>query len=251
VYGGSLRRFSLLRSIYCTIHCIIKDSGRGNPNSQFLLAEPLVDLLHDLLSPLNACSDQLVTPWTSLRTSEEIVSRLHVQTGEDRSHDSDDTLAALVHLGIVQCSPLFRQPNVVRSSDNRRESTMNLIPLQNGDMVEVINPFSLTRHVGIYAAGRGFVHNDKACCVALVDEATFTGGRKTRLIGRVVGGLFEQEQVVQRALSLIGQPYDLLTFNCEHLAYYAQTGVARSPQLAAGFAVALAMVFLIAIRTNA
>ena len=108
---------------------------------------------------------------------------------------------------------------------------MNFVPLQNGDMVEVINPFSFSRHVGIYAAGRGFIHNDPACCVRLTDEAAFTAGRKMRLIGRALGGPFEQEQVVQRALSLVGQPYDLLKFNCEHLAYYAQTGVARSPQL--------------------
>jgi hypothetical protein len=124
---------------------------------------------------------------------------------------------------------------------------MSFVPLHNGDMVEVINPFSFTRHVGIYAAGRGFVHNDKACCVALVDEATFTGGRKMRILSRVVGGWFEQEQVVQRALSLIGQPYDLLKFNCEHLAYYAQTGVPRSPQLATGFAVLLGIFFLVAL----
>jgi hypothetical protein len=124
---------------------------------------------------------------------------------------------------------------------------MNFVPLQNGDMVEVINPFSFTRHVGIYAAGRGFVHNDKACCVALVDEATFTGGRKMRILSRVVGGWFEQEQVVQRALSLIGQPYDLLKFNCEHLAYYAQTGVARSPQLVTGLAVLVGIACLFAL----
>ncbi len=124
---------------------------------------------------------------------------------------------------------------------------MNFVPLQNGDMVEVINPFSFSRHVGIYAASRGFVHNDPACCVRLTDEATFTGGRKMRLIGRVGGGLFEQEQVVQRALSLIGQPYDLLKFNCEHLAYYAQTGVARSPQLVTGLAVLVGIACLFAL----
>lgn len=124
---------------------------------------------------------------------------------------------------------------------------MNFVPLQNGDMVEVINPFSFSRHVGIYAAGRGLVHNDPACCVRLTDEATFTGGRKMRLIGRVTGGLFEQEQVVQRALSLIGQPYDLLKFNCEHLAYYAQTGVARSPQLVTGLAVLVGIACLFAL----
>ena len=124
---------------------------------------------------------------------------------------------------------------------------MNFVPLQNGDMVEVINPFSFSRHVGIYAAGRGFVHNDPACCVRLTDETTFTGGRKMRLIGRVTGGPFQQEQVVQRALSLIGQPYNLLKFNCEHLAYYAQTGVPRSPQLVTGLAALLGIVFLVAV----
>jgi hypothetical protein len=123
---------------------------------------------------------------------------------------------------------------------------MDFIPLQNGDMVEVINLFSPTRHVGIYAAGRGFIHNDPACCVRLTDESAFTGGRKMRLIGRVVGGLFEQEQVVQRALSLVGQPYDLLKFNCEHLAYYAQTGIARSPQLELAFLCFLGIACVIA-----
>lgn len=124
---------------------------------------------------------------------------------------------------------------------------MSTIPLQNGDMVEVINPFSFSRHVGIYAAGRGFIHNDKGHCVALVDEATFTGGRKMKITSRVAGGWYEQELVVQRALSLIGQPYDLLKFNCEHLAYYAQTGVPRSPQLATGLAVLFGVVCLIAL----
>jgi hypothetical protein len=71
-----------------------------------------------------------------------------------------------------------------------------------------------------------------------------------RLLARVAGGP-EQEQSVLRALSLIGQPYNLLKFNCEHLAYYAQTGVPRSPQLAAGLAVALAIVFLVAMGSSA
>jgi hypothetical protein len=124
---------------------------------------------------------------------------------------------------------------------------MNFVPLQNGDMVEVINPFSFSRHVGIYAAGRGFVHNDPACCVRLTDEGTFTGGRKMRLLGRVTSGPFRQEQAVQRALSLVGQPYNLLKFNCEHLAYYAQTGVPRSPQLATGFALLIGIACLFAL----
>jgi hypothetical protein len=40
-----------------------------------------------------------------------------------------------------------------------------------------------------------------------------------------------QEEIVQRALSLLGERYDLILFNCEDLANYAQTGVAYSPQV--------------------
>lgn len=103
--------------------------------------------------------------------------------------------------------------------------------LQNGDMIEVIGQFPFPRHVGIYASGRGVVHNHKSCCVELTRIEDFSGGRPIRVISRVVGSWIEQENVVQRALSLIGQRYNLLNFNCEHAAYHAQTGVAKSPQL--------------------
>jgi uncharacterized protein YycO len=106
--------------------------------------------------------------------------------------------------------------------------------LQNGDMIEVVGQFPFPRHVGIYASGRGVVHNHKSCCVQLTDLQTFSGGKPVRGISRVVGSWVQQEQAVQRALSLIGKPYNLLNFNCEHAAYYAQTGVPKSPQL--GFA---------------
>lgn len=47
---------------------------------------------------------------------------------------------------------------------------MNFIPLQNGDMVEVMNLFSIPRHVGIYAEGCGFVASyitiQRAACVS-------------------------------------------------------------------------------------
>jgi len=103
--------------------------------------------------------------------------------------------------------------------------------LQNGDMIEVIGPFPFPRHVGIYADGRGVVHNRKSRCVQLTDMAGFSGRQPIRVISRVLGSWVEQEQVVQRALSLVGQRYNLLNFNCEHAANYAQTGVPRSPQL--------------------
>jgi len=49
-----------------------------------------VNLLHDLLRPLNAGGDQLVRSGASLRGSEQVFGGVHVQTGQDRGHDADD-----------------------------------------------------------------------------------------------------------------------------------------------------------------
>jgi hypothetical protein len=40
-----------------------------------------------------------------------------VEAGEDRRHDPDDPFAALVHSGILRCSLLFRQHNMVRLAE--------------------------------------------------------------------------------------------------------------------------------------
>src|SRR5258708_5193992 len=116
------------------------------------------------------------------------------------------------------------------------------IAFQNGDLIEVVGPFP--RHVGVYAAGRGIIHNSKGGFVQLTDPATFSGGKPMRAIWRVGGMWYEQEVAVNRAMSLIGQPYNLLNFNCEHAAYYAITGKRRSPQLGLALA-ALAFVGLL------
>jgi hypothetical protein len=55
-----------------------------------------VNLLDDLLSPLNARRDQLVSPWASLGSAEQIISGLHVQTGENRCHDADHSFPAFI-----------------------------------------------------------------------------------------------------------------------------------------------------------
>jgi hypothetical protein len=40
-----------------------------------------------------------------------------------------------------------------------------------------------------------------------------------------------QQVVVERALELLGRPYDPLLFNCEHYVSLSMTGRAESPQL--------------------
>ncbi len=62
-----------------------------------ILTELTINLLHELLRPLNAGRDQLVRPWASLGSAEQIISGLHVQTGENRCHDPEHSSASFVH----------------------------------------------------------------------------------------------------------------------------------------------------------
>lgn len=58
----------------------------------------------------------------------------------------------------------------------------------------------------------------------------FTWGKKFR-IARFSGSYPERIAAVKRALSRMGERYDLINFNCEHYAEYVQTGRANSKQV--------------------
>jgi len=107
--------------------------------------------------------------------------------------------------------------------------------LATGDKLQRPGPLG-TWHVGIYIGrdyfGRDWViHNDKGGVVKEDVLSTFAAGFPVSLVQRVASTWGEQQQIVARAHSLLGQKFDLLDFNCEHFANYAQTGVAHSPQL--------------------
>jgi len=76
-----------------------------------LCCELPIDLLHYLLSPLNARLDELVGSWAALWASEQVISRSHVEAGEDRSHDPNDTLTALIHQSILAHRFAFISPS--------------------------------------------------------------------------------------------------------------------------------------------
>jgi hypothetical protein len=78
----------------------------------------VVNFLHDSLGPLNARFDELVRPWASLWASKQIVSRPHVQARQNRGHDSNDALAALVHSGMVASSPCIRHTRHIGKMEN-------------------------------------------------------------------------------------------------------------------------------------
>jgi len=122
--------------------------------------------------------------------------------------------------------------------------------IQTGDKLQRPGPLG-TRHVGIYlgrdAWGQDWViHNDKGGYVKEDFLSTFAAGFPVSLAQRAASTWWEQQQIVARARSLLGQKFDLINFNCEHFANYAQTGVAHSPQLGfvAGATALLAIIFI-------
>jgi hypothetical protein len=111
---------------------------------------------------------------------------------------------------------------------------MKAYTLQVGDMIQVGR--FLYNHVGIYvgsrtADGRDVVHNDKNGGVVLSTLAEFSGGKPVQLHTAASGNYVEREAIANRALSLLGRRFDLLTFNCEHAANWAQSGKLESPQI--------------------
>lgn len=107
------------------------------------------------------------------------------------------------------------------------------------------------KHVGIYIGprpgdNRDVVHNDKSQGVILSTLAEFAGGTAVVLHRPASGDYFQRQAIANRAMSLLGMDYDLWKFNCEHAATWAQTGSAKSPQLAAVL-VSLVLILLLAI----
>lgn len=94
-----------------------------------------------------------------------------------------------------------------------------------------------------------FVHNTPAGGVERTDLAGFAAGRLIHIEQHAAPG--DEDAVVARAISLIGQQYNLLLFNCEHVATYALTGRAESGQVQVGAVVTgLAMIFLAVLNNN-
>ncbi len=67
--------------------------------------------------------------------------------------------------------------------------------------------------------------------VELISLAKFSDGCPVFIHQKAEGDRFQRQQIAKRALDLIGTQYDLINFNCEHLANFAQKGKAESPQL--------------------
>jgi hypothetical protein len=65
-------------------------------------------------------------------------------------------------------------------------------------------------------------------------EQFFVENPEITRIERFGGTNAERKIAVARALEKLGQPYDLINFNCEHFANYVQTGFLKSNQVGWG-----------------
>ena len=113
----------------------------------------------------------------------------------------------------------------------------NLYGLQPADrIIEPIFQTGLSQHHVIYLGGddagvEWIAENYKFKGVRLVKASDyFLLGKKVR-VKKFTGNQAERETAVTRALHLVGAPYDLINFNCEHYAEYVQTRVSSSKQV--------------------
>jgi hypothetical protein len=83
------------------------------------VSERGVNLLHDPLGPLNTSGDQLVGSRASLRCPKQVVRCLHVQARQDRRHDPDHALSALIHRERLAYSPFVRLRRIRRYLSSR------------------------------------------------------------------------------------------------------------------------------------
>ncbi|MDX1954704.1 MAG: lecithin retinol acyltransferase family protein [Chitinophagaceae bacterium] len=112
-----------------------------------------------------------------------------------------------------------------------------LYGLQPADrLTEPIFQTGLSQHHVIYlgadAQGVEWIsENYKFKGVRLVRaSAYFRPGKKFR-VHKFSGNDQQREAAVRRALSLVGAPYNLIDFNCEHYAEFVQTGKSGSKQV--------------------
>lgn len=77
--------------------------------------------------------------------------------------------------------------------------------------------------------------NQKFVGVRLVEAGNYFHPSKQYNVQKFMGNQNERISAVKRALEILGQPYDLILYNCEHYASYVQTGKAESQQVRTGF----------------
>lgn len=126
--------------------------------------------------------------------------------------------------------------------------------LKPGDrIVEPKSSLRLVQHHSIYLgqdiSGTDWIIENKiGFGVRLVTaKEYFSAVIEVTRIERFYGTGEQRKAAVQKALSEIGKPYDLINYNCESFANYIQYGHTRSVQLEGGLAVLLLFLIIVII----
>jgi len=136
---------------------------------------------------------------------------------------------------------------------------------KKGDVIYVNR--GLYQHYGIYNNDKSVIHFSPDQGKEISPENAYI--RETSLLEFLDGGnleidhsvkpVFPQEEIARRALRLVGtnlKKYKLLSFNCEHFAFWCATGRLKSKQvekgatIAGGFALAATAAILLKIMLD-
>ncbi|MDB5004391.1 MAG: lecithin retinol acyltransferase [Mucilaginibacter sp.] len=96
----------------------------------------------------------------------------------------------------------------------------------------------LTKHFAIYLGRDEYgteiiIQNLVGVGVHLSAAAVFfTKASRIARIEKFHGNIYQQNQLIRRAEALLGTPYNLLTYNCEHFANEVRYGKKESSQIA-------------------
>lgn len=118
------------------------------------------------------------------------------------------------------------------------KNTYNLRNLKPGD--RLVFPKGMIQHHAIYIGNdaygnRVYIENHINHGVTAVSETyLFRDGYHITRIEPFIGSNIQRNEAVKRAKQLIGKPYNLINFNCEHYANTVQHNRSYSKQVGAG-----------------
>jgi Lecithin retinol acyltransferase len=134
------------------------------------------------------------------------------------------------------------------------KNVININQLKPADKIIVPkSQFNLVQHHAIYLGKDHFGEDliaenivGKYVCITPASEFFATNPIITDM-EPFVGDNLERRRAVERALQLMGKPYDLINFNCEHFANEVQTGIAFSSQVRIGVGVVIVIAVIAAL----